>query len=51
MTRQVDAAELNDTSFWKLTGCLLNKSACQTSIDCELTLIEDEIKKLLKNLY
>ena len=37
MRKQEAAEQKNDTSFWEITGTLLNKSAYQTSIDKNLS--------------
>ena len=46
MRKQVDAERKNDSSFWDLTGSLLNKSAYQTSINRKIN--EEEIKEKLE---
>ena len=46
MKKQEAAEQKNDTSFWDITGTLLNKSAYQTSIDRQLT--QPEIEEKLK---
>jgi hypothetical protein len=40
MKKQMDVERKNDTSFWQLTGSLVNKSAYQTSINKKMTKTE-----------